>query len=253
MPTWNPQQYLKFAEERSRPCRDLAARVDVAAPRRIIDLGCGPGNSAAILTERWPEAAITGLDSSEAMLDAARAASPQNEWRVGDIAEWAAASGDRFDVVFSNAALQWVADQGVVFPQLMARVAEGGALAVQAPGNYASPQHQMLREIARRASLRVREWHTHDLDFYYDALAPLASRLDLWATEYLQVMPDVESIVEWYKGTGLRPYLDALGDGLERERFLAEYLEGLRLIYSPQSNGAVLFPFRRIFIVAYQG
>jgi trans-aconitate 2-methyltransferase len=253
MPTWNPQQYLKFAEERSRPCRDLAARVEVAAPRRIIDLGCGPGNSAAILAGRWPEAAITGLDSSEAMLDAARAAAPQHEWRVGHIPAWAAESGERFDVVFSNAALQWVGDHGELFPQLMARVAEGGALAAQAPGNYASPQHQMLREIGKRANLRVREWHMHDLDFYYDTLAPLTSRLDLWATEYLQVMPDVLSIVEWYKGTGLRPYLDALPDSVERERFLVEYLEGLRRIYQPRANGAVLFPFRRIFILAYQG
>src|SRR5580698_2426294 len=113
MPTWSPQQYLKFAEERSRPCRDLAARVEVAAPQRIIDLGCGPGNSAEILSARWPQAAIAGLDSSAAMIEAARAASPHHDWRTGDIAEWAAGK-DSFDVVFSNAALQWVDDHAVV-------------------------------------------------------------------------------------------------------------------------------------------
>lgn len=250
MPTWNPQQYLKFAEERSRPCRDLAARVEIASPRRIIDLGCGPGNSAEILSLRWPEAAITGLDSSAAMIDAARAASPQYDWRIDDIPGWAAGE-ECFDLVFSNAALQWVGEHGVVFPQLLARVAEGGALAVQIPGNYKEPQHQLMREVGERFQLRVREWLTHDLDFYYDALAPMASRLELWATEYLHVLPNVEAIVEWYKGTGMRPYLDALGNERERERFLSEYLEGLRRIYKPQTDGMVLFPFRRIFIVAY--
>jgi trans-aconitate 2-methyltransferase len=250
MPTWNPHQYLKFAEERSRPCRDLAARVEVAAPRSIIDLGCGPGNSAEVLAARWPQAAITGLDSSAAMIDAARAASPCYEWRIRDISEWAAGE-QRFDLVFSNAALQWVGDHAELFPQLLSRVAEGGALAVQVPGNYTSPQHQLMREVARRARLQVREWYTHDLDFYYDALAPYASRLDLWATEYLHMLPDIEAIVEWYKGTGMRPYLDALAGEAEREQFLAEYLEGLRQIYAPQPDGAVLFPFRRIFIVAY--
>jgi len=250
MPTWNPQQYLKFADERSRPCRDLAARVEVAAPRRIIDLGCGPGNSAEVLSACWPNAAITGLDSSGAMIAAARAASPQREWRTGEISEWILGD-ERFDVVFSNAALQWVGDHAAVFPQLLSRVAAGGALAVQVPGNYQSAQHQLMRQVAGRFQLQVREWHTHDLDFYYDALAPHASRLDLWATEYLHALPDIEAIVEWYKGTGMRPYLDALAGDAERERFLAEYREGLRQIYAPQPDGAVLFPFRRIFIVAY--
>ena len=251
MPTWNPEQYLKFAEERSRPCHDLAARVEVAAPRRIIDLGCGPGNSAEVLSARWPNAAITGIDTSAAMIDAARAASPQCEWRIGDIEGWAAGD-ERFDVVFSNAALQWVGDHAAVFPRLLARVVTGGALAVQVPGNYTSAQHQLMRKVGTRFHLQVREWHTHDLDFYYDALAPHASRLDLWATEYLHVLPDVEAIVEWYKGTGMRPYLDALASEADRERFLAEYLEGLRTIFRPQPDGAVLFPFRRLFVVAYR-
>jgi trans-aconitate 2-methyltransferase len=144
-----------------------------------------------------------------------------------------------------------VGDHAAVFPRLLSRVAAGGALAVQVPGNYQSAQHQLMRQVAGRFQLQVREWHTHDLDFYYDALAPHASRLDLWATEYLHALPDIEAIVEWYKGTGMRPYLDALAGDAERERFLAEYREGLRQIYAPQPDGGVLFPFRRIFIVAY--
>ncbi len=258
MPTWNPEQYLKFADERTRPCRDLVARVEVWRPLRIIDLGCGPGNSAEVIAQRWPDAAITGLDSSPAMIESARAVRPECEWRAGDIAEWAA-SNERFDLVFSNAALQWLDDHASLFPRLFEHVETGGALAVQAPGNYDGTSNRLMRELAASAvggswfpNGRAKVWHTHDLDFYYDALAPHAARLVLWATEYWHAMPDAAAIVEFYKGTGLRPYLDAIGDAGERERFLAEYLEKLRPEFPPRSNGAVLFPFRRIFIVAYR-
>ncbi len=259
MPTWNPSQYLKFAEARTRPCRDLAAQIDLDTPLTVIDLGCGPGNSSQVLAERWPDAEIVGLDNSAGMIEAARNAHPERQWIEGNIAEWAAASGPRFDAIFSNAALQWVPHHEVVFPKLMARVAEGGVLAVQIPGNYDAAQHRLLRQLAASASWRrwfpdgqIREWHTHDIEFYYDALSPLAAHLDAWATEYLHVMPDVEGIVEWYKGTGLRPYLDAIGDEDERRRFLKEYAEALRPHFAPRADGNVLFPFRRIFIVAYK-
>jgi trans-aconitate 2-methyltransferase len=259
MPTWNPEQYLKFADERTRPCRDLVARVEVSRPLRIVDLGCGPGNSAEVIAQRWPEAAITGIDSSPAMIETARAARPGCEWRAGDIADWAVSSRECFDVVFSNAALQWVGHHASLFPQLFERVELDGALAVQIPGNYDGTSNRLMRELAASPDWRrwfpegrAKVWHTHDVDFYYDALAPHASRLDLWATEYWHAMPGVQAIVEFYKGTGLRPYLDAIGDAAERERFLAEYLEILQPAFPPQKDGAVLFPFRRIFIVAYR-
>ncbi|MGA7234822.1 MAG: methyltransferase domain-containing protein [Bryobacteraceae bacterium] len=259
MPTWNPEQYLKFAGERTRPCRDLVARVEVWRPLRIIDLGCGPGNSAEVIAQRWPDAAITGFDSSPTMIESARAMRPECEWRTGDIAEWAASTNERFDLVFSNAALQWVGDHASLFPRLFEHVETGGALAVQAPGNYDGTSNRLMRELAASPAWRrwfpdgrAKAWHTHDLDFYYDALAPHAARLDLWASEYWHAMPDAAAIVEFYKGTGLRPYLDVIGDSEERERFLAEYLEKLRPEFPPRSNGLVLFPFRRIFIVAYR-
>ncbi len=259
MPTWNPEQYLKFADERTRPCRDLVARVDVSRPLRIIDLGCGPGNSAEVIAGRWPDAAIVGLDSSPAMIESARATFPECEWRAGDIDQWAAASGERFDVVFSNAALQWVGDHAALFPSLFQHVETGGALAVQAPGNYDGISNRLMRELAASEGWRrwfpegrAKAWHTHDLDYYYDALAPHAARLDLWATEYWHAMPGAAAIVEFYKGTGLRPYLDVIGDARERERFLAEYLEMLQPEFPPRPDGMVLFPFRRIFIVAYR-
>jgi trans-aconitate 2-methyltransferase len=248
MPSWNPAQYLKFSEERTRPCRDLAARIDVPHPQRVIDLGCGPGNSTEVLAERWPAAEITGLDSSPDMVAKARAAHPERRWITGEIVQWAD-SGDTYDIVFSNAALQWVPDHAVVFPKLLERT---GVLAVQIPGNWDGPAHRAMREIATGFCFarEVREWHSHDTAFYYDTLAPHAARLDLWETEYLHIMDSAEAIVEWYKGTGMRPFLAALDTDAERARFTAEYLDVIRAAYPQQRDGKVLFPFRRIFIVA---
>lgn len=258
MPTWDASQYLRFDDQRTRPCRELAARVAVvvAAPQRVIDLGCGPGNSTAVLAERWPTAQLTGLDSSPDMIAAARKSSPARDWQVGDIADWAAQTGESFDVVFSNAALQWVNDHAAVFPKLLSRVAPDGALAIQMPGNYDAPAHTVMRELSNSQKWRahfprpVREWDVHDLPFYYNTLCPVAAVLDLWETEYLQVMPDAAAIVEWYKGTGLRPFLDALPGPEERAAFCADYLEQIKRAYPAAADGRVLFPFRRLFIVA---
>jgi trans-aconitate 2-methyltransferase len=259
MPNWSATQYLKFGDERTRPSRDLAARIEGVNVRRVVDLGCGPGNSTAVLAERWPHAEITGLDNSPRMIEAARLAYPG--WRCveSDIGQWArgaSGGGERFDVIFSNAALQWVPDHAVLLPQLMAMVAPGGALAFQIPAQD-SPAHRLMRTMAGsdlwRDSLpagRVVEWHSHQPAFYYDVLAPHASRLDLWETEYVHVMDDAAAIVEWYRGTGLRPYLDALNTEAERERFAGQYLEGIPELYPRRGNGRVLFPFRRVFMIA---
>lgn len=248
MPSWSPSQYLKFSEERTRPCRDLAARVDLAAPHRIIDLGCGPGNSIEVLAERWPAAELTGLDSSADMIAKASAAHPEWTWIAGDIAHWAVGS-HHYDLAFSNAALQWVPDHAALFPRLLQRA---DVLAVQVPGNWDGPAHRVMREVAKRYPLdgRVREWFTHDAAFYYDVLAPHAGRLDLWETEYIHVMDSAEAIVEWYQGTGMRPFLEALDSDADRARFTADYLAAIRAAFPPRSDGKVLFPFRRIFIVA---
>jgi trans-aconitate 2-methyltransferase len=251
MPTWNATQYLKFGDERTRPSRDLAARIAVGQPARVIDLGCGPGNSTAVLAERWPGAEITGLDNSERMIESARAAHPTHRWVTADIAEWAAAeAGETFDVVFSNAALQWLPDHAWLLPRLMRRVAPGGALAIQMPAHN-SPAHRIMRAMAAEIALRVADWHCHEPAFYYDVLAAWAGRVDLWETEYVHVMANAEAIVEWYRGSGLRPFLDALGTDAERERFAGEFLQGVREAYPKRADGRVLFPFRRVFAVAY--
>jgi len=253
MPEWDSAQYLKFNDERTQPCRDLAARVALASPANIVDLGCGPGNSTEVVAARWPEARITGVDSSSAMIASAREKHPSWRWVTEDIEEWAH-GGESYDVVFSNAALQWVSDHARVFPQLLERVAPRGALAVQMPGNWDGPAHRLMREVAGRFGIagKVREWFTHEPEFYYDALAAGSTRVDVWTTEYLHVMADAEAIVEWYKGTGMRPFLEALPNEDARDRFAAEYLEAIRSEYRARPDGRVLFPFRRVFVVAYQ-
>lgn len=233
-------------------------RAALPTARRVVDLGCGPGNLAAIAPDCWPNAKLTGIDSSSTMLETARRDYPQFDWRQGDINDWAAGT-ERAEIVFSNAALQWVSDHATLFPKLFSHVERGGALSVQMPGTYLAPQHQILRDMAAAPEWnrwfpegRAREWHSHDLDFYYETLAPVASRLDLWATDYFQIVPSLDSIVEFYKATGLRPYLGPIADEADRNRFLAEYLEKLRPVFPPSPSGAVYFPMRRIFIVAWR-
>ncbi|MBV9676652.1 MAG: methyltransferase domain-containing protein [Acidobacteriaceae bacterium] len=260
MPIWSPEQYLTFAEWRTRPSRDLAQRVEVAQPHRIIDLGCGPGNSLEVCAECWPQASLLGLDSSAAMIKTAQTAYPHREWRVADISDWVQQSdGERFDIIFSSAALQWLDNHEALFPRLLDHLTPGGALAVQMPAYEAVP-NRVMRELAQSNQWRrwfpegrAKEWRSHELEFYYEALAPHASRLDLWATDYLQIMPDLGAIVEWYRGTGLRPYLEAITEESDRKRFLAEYAERLQPFYPESAVGGVLFPFRRLFIIAYLG
>src|SRR5262245_4553113 len=251
MPTWNADQYLKFAEERTRPCRDLVVAIRTAHVQRIIDLGCGPGNSTRVLAERWPDAEITGLDNAASMIDVARRDQPQHRWIVHDIATWAAKESEQFDIVFANAALQWLDDHATLYPELLARVRTGGVLAVQMPSDSQALPHRLARELAPGGAL-VKQWHAHEPAFYYDVLAPHAAHLDIWQTEYQHVMPNAEAIVEWYKGSGLRPFLEAMDTDVERAKFLEEYTERIRAAYQARPDGRVLFPFLRLFVVAYK-
>ena len=257
MPAWNAAQYLRFGDERTRPCRDLTARVEVVSPARVIDLGCGPGNSTAVLRERWRAAEITGLDSSEEMLAKARADGPAALWVQGDIARWAEQEGEPFDIVFSNAALQWVPDHATLFPNLLRRVAPGGALAVQLPAYSDQPGQRLIRELARSAKWQGRftrepvDWRAESVEFYYDTLAPRAGRLELWETEYVHVVGGTHAVVDWYRATGLRPFLQALPTEKDQAQFVGEYHAALEPHYRPQRDGKVLFPFRRLFVLAY--
>jgi trans-aconitate 2-methyltransferase len=259
MPNWHADQYLVFAQERTQPASDLAAKVILDHPAAIVDLGCGPGNSTEILAARWPGAAIEGIDSAPEMIAAAQAAYPTGRWTLGDIAAWAQKPGPTFDLIFANAALHWVPDHAVLYPALFARLSSGGALAVQVPANLDGPAQTIMREMAESPTWQalyppdgVRQWHVHSAGFYYDLLAGVASRLELWFTEYIHVLEDAGAIVAWYRGTGLKPYLEALPTEADRHRFLIEYQARIAATYPPQSNGRLLFPFRRLFLVAYR-
>lgn len=257
MPSWDPTQYAQFASERARPCRDLIAAIAIDSPHSIVDLGCGPGNSASMLAERWPASAILGVDSSLEMLEAARASDTRASFEHAEITNWATQPGES-DIVFSNAALHWVPDHAMLFPKLADRVRPHGALAVQMPADPLAPAHVIARKLAasdewrRQFATEIREWNVQSADFYYDALFPHARRIDLWTAEYFHALPSVEAITEWYSGSGLRPYLDALKTLSARTEFLAQYTDRLRDAYTLRRNGTVLLPFKRLFIVAYR-
>jgi trans-aconitate 2-methyltransferase len=239
--TWNPAQYLQYEDARLRPALELAARVPLASPATIADLGCGAGNVARRLAQRWPGAAIVGFDSDEAMLAKAREhAGERLRFERADLAQWRAASP--FDLVYSNAALHWLDDHAALFPRLAASVAPGGALAVQMPYNATAPSHALLNEVAASARWR-------------DRLARFVRPrpVDAWTTEYLQHLPcraDGEHpVLAWMRGTTLLPFTAALDAAAQRE-FAAELALGFARAYPPRGDGSVLYPFRRLFLVA---
>jgi len=251
MAAWDDAQYLKFADERTRPAHELLARVPLSAADRVVDLGCGPGNSTALLRERWPAARITGVDSSAEMIRRARADFPALDWVLADLADWRAEAP--VDVLFANAVMHWVPDHAARFPALLDQVRPGGVLAVQMPRSFDQPSHRLMRELPGPWRPRLDRVDAvtpaAGPDFYYDLLAPRARRLDIWQTTYEHVMPDAAAIVEWVKGTGLRPYLDALDED-QRGAYLGAYTEAIAGAYGARADGKRLFSFPRIFIVA---
>jgi trans-aconitate 2-methyltransferase len=256
MPQWNPEAYLRFADERTQPSYDLAARIEIAHPTRVIDIGCGPGNSTRVLSGRWPGAQIVGLDSSLEMIAKARQTYPRESWILADAADWR--SEERYDVVFSNAALQWIPDHSTLLPRLFALLNDGGALAVQVPQNYGSPLYKAVVTVAGRAGWRAAtagcdELLTyHDAAFYYDRLSALAGRVCMWFTTYFHVMAGHQDLIAWYASTGMRPYLERLAGDEERSVFQGQVLEECRAQYPRQQDGKILFPFARLFFVAYK-
>ena len=253
--SWNPERYLTFGDQRTRPAVDLLARVVLSAPEQLADLGCGPGNSTALLVQRWPQAKVTGVDNSAAMLAKARASGIRASWVESDIAEWTPAAP--VDLLFSNAALQWLPGHARLLPQLLGHVRPGGVLAVQMPRNFDSPSHVLLRAVAdagpwaeRLRPLLPRE-PVGAPQLYYDLLAPLAAGLDIWETEYLQVLDGDDPVLSWTRGTALRPVQAALAAN-ELCAFEADYRERLRAAYQKRPDGRTLFPFRRLFIVAWR-
>ena len=250
---WDPPQYLKFAGPRLRPALDLLQRIDLEAPATVYDLGAGAGNVTRLIAARWPAARIVGVDGSAEMLAKAAAESPRIEWRQADLAAW---RPDRpADLIYSNAALHWLDGHDELLPGLLAGLAPNGVLAVQMPRNFAAPSHTSITETALSGPWRpvleplLRPSPVAEPAFYYDLLAPLAASLDIWETEYLQVLDGANPVKEWTKGTWLGPLLAAL-DEPARSRFEAAYGERVAALYPPRGDGRTLFPFRRMFIIA---
>lgn len=252
--TWDASLYLRFGDERTRPALDLAAHVAVENPGTVADLGCGPGNSTQVLRNRWPKASVIGLDNSADMIAAARKAYPEHDWSEVDIADWS--PGRPIDVVFSNAVLQWLGDHETLVPRLFGNVASGGALAFQVPADSYSPVRHLIDEIADDPAWADRMGEAkgaltmHEPGFYYDVLCGRARSVDIWETEYKHVMDGPAAIVEWISSTGLRPFFAPLSAD-EQARFSAMLTERVAVTYERRRDGRVLFPFRRIFVVAY--
>ena len=250
---WDPAQYLRFVDHRLRPAVDLLSRIDVANPAEVYDLGAGAGNVTRLLKERWPNARITGVDESPEMLAKAAIEAPEIVWQPADLAAWRPLRPP--DVIYSNAALHWLGDHDRLFPALFSTLAPGGVLAVQMPRNFLAPSHTAVAEAVRSGPWRMklepllRPAPVADPAFYFDLLTPRAAGLDIWETEYIQVLEGEDPVKEWTKGTWLRPLLDALGEP-ERSRFEACYAELVARAYPRRPDGRTLFPFRRLFIVA---
>jgi trans-aconitate 2-methyltransferase len=261
---WDPAQYLKFGDERLRPGFDLLARVGLLPPGDLWELGCGTGVHARAIAARWPDRTVTAVDNSREMLARASAEPSEIRWVEADIAQWSAS--DKAALVFSNATLQWLRGHDRLFPHLMRQVAPGGVLAVQMPRNFDAPSHVLMREVAasgpwsgvlapladpkgEHASLLRRDPVARP-EVYYDLLAPLATGgIDLWETEYLHVLEGEDAVLEWVRGTALRPVLEALNPD-RRAGYLAAYGAALRQAYPRRPDGRTLLPFRRLFLVA---
>lgn len=254
MGDWNPAQYLTFADERTRPARDLLAHVSLASARRIFDLGSGPGNSTAVLVHRFPQAHVTGVDNSPAMLEAARAQCKGADFVFGDLSIWLPPEPP--DLLFSNATFQWVPDHLGVIERLAGTLAPGGVLAVQMPDNLGEPSHRLMRQAAEHGPWagRLRDAAAARdvlpaVATYYARLKPHFARLEIWHTIYIHPLDGPEGIIDWLGSTGLRPFLAPL-DVHERAEFLASYAALLARAYPAQPDGKVLLRFPRLFMVA---
>jgi trans-aconitate 2-methyltransferase len=253
--SWSAKQYVAFEDERTRPVRDLLAALPHIEARSVIDLGCGPGNSTEVLAARYPQAKISAIDSSSDMIEAARRRLPHISFTVADLQFWEDAGP--FDVILANAVLQWIDKHESLLPRFVEKLAPGGALAVQMPDNLDEPAHRLMRQIAADgpwaatlAAAAAARAPQPGAAWYYELLRPLCSRVDLWRTTYYHFLRGgAEAVVEWFKGSGLRPFLEPL-DAAQRRSFLEVYTAAIAKAYPAVADGSVLLPFPRLFLTA---
>lgn len=251
--TWSATQYVKFEKERNRPVKDLLVQLSTENVKSIMDIGCGPGNSTQLLQQHFPKAIIAGIDSSADMITAAKLRLPDVHFEIADISSWH--TDTKYDLIFANAVLQWVPDHATVFPALLSQLNSGGTLAVQMPDNFEEPTHRLMREVAQHAPWKdklersARRIARENAIWYFEQLADKVAAIDIWRTTYYHVLSGgAGAIVEWVKGTGLRPFLDPLNDE-EKTAFLEKYTAEIEKAYTVFPNGEVLLPFPRLFMV----
>jgi len=250
---WDPGQYLRFANERLRPALDLLAQVPLEAPARVVDLGCGAGNVTAILQQRFPDAEVTGVDGDAAMLEKARATTPQCRFEQADFFHWQPPALP--DLLYSNAALQWVGEHPRLLPRLLSLVAPGGVLAIQMPMMHDTPLRRIPLQLAATP-----EWREHlrgvtsapDIltpAAYWDLLRPHVAALDMWQTTYMHVLSGEHAVMQWASGSSLRPFLDRLPAD-RKDAFRDAYSAAAEPHYPRRPDGTTLLPFHRLFMVA---
>jgi trans-aconitate 2-methyltransferase len=253
--SWSAAQYVTFEDERTRPVRDLVSVLPDIEARAIVDLGCGPGNSTEVLAARFPDALISGLDSSTDIIAAARRRLPRAQFSIGRIEAWT--DGGPFDVILANAALHWVPNHRTLLPELAARLVTGGALAIQMPDNLDTPSHRLMCEIAADgpwaqvlASAAAARTPIEGAGWYYEVLRHVCSKVAVWRTTYYHVMcGGAAGIVEWFTGSALVPFLEPL-DAPSRAAYLERYTAAVARTHPTLSDGSVLLPFPRLFMVA---
>lgn len=254
MSGWNAEQYAKFIKERTLPSIDLANKISVENPREIIDIGCGPGNSTRVLKDRFPGAHIIGADYSQNMIDKAKGQNDGIDFMLFDANNDFSLLNKKFDVVFSNACIQWIPNHRELIKNMMGILNDGGVLAVQTPMNYKEPIHRIIAELSTGGKWKnkfdnPRIFYNLTQSEYFDLLSEVAADFSVWETIYCHRMPSHESIMDWYKGTGLRPYLEVLSeeDALEFEK---DVYEEVVCAYPIQANGEIIFRFPRFFFTA---
>jgi len=253
MANWNPELYEKFIKDRTQPSIDLVSRLASLNPKTILDLGCGPGNSTKVLKDKFPNAKVIGADNSDEMLAKARELYSDIEFihldASGDFHE----VSDKFDIVFSNACIQWIPNHRELLPKLMNLLKPNGTLAVQIPLQAEHPVHIIINEIVHTSKwsdkLIARKYNNLTTTEYFDVLSDISSDFEIWETTFCHRMPSYESIIEWYKGTGLRPYLEQLSE-TDAKEFIGDVHNELQHCYSMQKNGEILFRFPRLFFIA---
>ncbi len=253
--SWSAVQYTKFEEERNRPIRDLLEQIPNQSVKHAADIGCGPGNSTELLQQRFPDAKIIGMDSSADMITAARKRLPNVDFEIADVSTWN--NDQTFDVIFSNAVLHWVPNHETLLPRLISKLAPGGTLAVQLPDNLDEPAHRLMRELAvdgpwakKLGAAPLAQGKRHSVEWYYRVLGDHNTEVNIWRTVFHHPLAGgAAAVVEWFKGSGLRPFLDPL-DTDQRSAYLARYQIAIADAYPPLPDGTVLLPFPRLFFVA---